>query len=890
MKSGFLRLAAVLLGCALPIRATGQTAQDSVAVLVQSAVEAYRQGTRAGIERSIQLWIQVAALHGRMGDVGRQARALNNIGVLDDDIGRPDSALRYYRQALVIARAVGDRASEGALLSNIGALHEELGRPDSAIFDDRQALDIRRAVGDRKGEGETLQNIGGVYTHLGQPDSALFYFGQALGIERVVGDQGDQGTTLSNIASLHETIGRPDSALAYFRQALAIQRAVGDRAGEGRTLSNIAALLGRVARPDSALAYGQQALAIRRLVGDRRGEGLTLNNIGLAQANLGRPDSAFGYYQQAIAIERSVGDKIGQSMTLNNIGQLYHRAHADSALAYYRQALAIAQSAGDRRDEAMAANNIGMEQATLGRSDSALMYYRQALAIERRVGDRRGEGATLAGMSWVLHRVISPPDLARAAAYADSAASVRASLGRHAGGEANRMSVAEQDFPLFESWTLAWLARSSEVGAGQSALAALAASERGRSQALLDLMVRSSADVKPGRDLVAEGTSLLEAGRSNSSAVLAFVITADTVIRWVAAPRQELQVTRETVKSDTVAQLVAALRGALGVADAPRGRVALRGGSSLDADTLAVRGFGASRSAGGASVRVVSNRLAELLLPADIRNLPAGTELVIIPHGVIGLVPFAALPVDSTGTPLGSRFALRYAPSLAVLGQVEAKTPAGARNALVVGNPSMPTNSVWGEAFAFAALPGATAEAESVAAPLGATVLTGSAASETEVRRRLPGAGIVHLATHGYAYATEARARQSFVALAPDEQDDGFLTVGEILDDPALTLSADLVVLSACQSGLGDLRQAEGTVGLQRALLAKGARSVLVSLWNVSDAATALLMQSFYRHWLDDADHPSKAEALRRAQARVRADPRFTEPRYWAAFQLVGAR
>src|SRR6185436_16544269 len=149
---------------------------------------------------------------------------------------------------------------------------------------------------------------------------------------------------------------------------------------------------------------------------------------------------------------------------------------------------------------------------------------------------------------------------------------------------------------------------------------------------------------------------------------------------------------------------------------------------------------------------------------------------------------------------------------------------------------------------------------------------------------------LAHLATHGYAYESDARARESFVALAPGEGEDGLLTVGEILDDPRLRLSAELVVLSACQTGLGDLKQAEGTVGLQRAFLAKGARSVLVSLWSVSDQATELLMKGFYDHWLDDSDQPSKAESLRRAQEEVRARPEFREPKYWAAFQLVGAR
>lgn len=103
---------------------------------------------------------------------------------------------------------------------------------------------------------------------------------------------------------------------------------------------------------------------------------------------------------------------------------------------------------------------------------------------------------------------------------------------------------------------------------------------------------------------------------------------------------------------------------------------------------------------------------------------------------------------------------------------------------------------------------------------------------------QLPQAQLVHLATHGYAYATEAWARKSFVALAPDSVHDGLLTVGEILEDPTLQLQAELVVLSACQTGLGDLKEAEDTIRFQRAFLAKGARSVLVSSWSVSDDVT----------------------------------------------------
>lgn len=151
----------------------------------------------------------------------------------------------------------------------------------------------------------------------------------------------------------------------------------------------------------------------------------------------------------------------------------------------------------------------------------------------------------------------------------------------------------------------------------------------------------------------------------------------------------------------------------------------------------------------------------------------------------------------------------------------------------------------------------------------------------------VPRALVVHLATHGYAYSSEARARDSFIALAPSPGQDGLLTVGEVLDGAA-SLSAELVVLSACQTGLGDLKHAEGTVGLQRAFLSKGARSVLVTLWSVDDKATAQLMKNFYTHWISGR---SKAMALRLAQAEVRGPPgsKFHEPKYWAAFQLVGA-
>ena len=211
--------------------------------------------------------------------------------------------------------------------------------------------------------------------------------------------------------------------------------------------------------------------------------------------------------------------------------------------------------------------------------------------------------------------------------------------------------------------------------------------------------------------------------------------------------------------------------------------------------------------------------------------------------------------------------------------------------ALVVGNPAMPSvySGRWVNRGKLRSLPGAAAEGRWVAGALGAPVLTDTDATETAVVARLADAPVIHFATHGLAYSGEEKARASFVAFAPDARNDGMLTVGEILDDPALDLSAELVVLSACQTGLGNLKQAEGTVGLQRAFLARGARSVLVSLWSVDDAATRILMERFYTHWLGGTRQLSKGEALRLAQLDLQRTTAYAHPRYWAAFQIVGA-
>src|SRR5437667_285063 len=785
-----LVVAATRVGAQQPPAYTPGIRPDSADTLAGQARAAFDEGSADSQVRALRLFLRSAELYGRRNAHDQQAEALAYAARIHGDLGRPDSALTYYHRALGSLRQGHDRTLEATVLTLVGQTYHGMGALDSALAYYGGALALTRDAGDREGEGRVLNNIGIALNSLGRADSALNYLGRALLIRRAIKDRLGEGVTLNNLARVYQTLGRHDSAIVYLRQSLPVRREAKDRPGEGTSLNNLGLSFESLRQRDSALSYYRQALPVLREVGRRSTIGITLANMGRVWLEAGQLDSALAYLNEGLAVKREVGDKDGATWALNDLGRTYQ---------------------------------------ALGRPDTAVKLLGQALGLLRAVGDRPREGETLYNLAQVFHRSLR--DFQTAAAYYDSAAAVRVEVGGFAGSDLNRLSFAEQDVRLYENWALVWLSREDKVGAQAAALASLAAAERGRAQALLDL-IRASAGQSspraggkpgarqptapphaPGADLAAEGTRLADAARRSGAAVLYYLVTPDTLLVWLVQPTGEVRVSRQAIGRDSLAALVGALRGGLGVADVASSDVA----------------FGAV----------------------------AGLE-------------------DGVGRPVVRR---------------DAQRAAELRRALVVGNPTMPTViGASGREVSLAPLPNAEVEARWLASRLGATALTADRASEAAVRVRLPSAPLIHLATHGYAFASEGLVRKSFVALAPGSGHDGVLTVGEILDDSALTLSAELVTLSACQTGLGDLKQAEGTVGLQRAFLAKGARSVLVSLWSVSDVVTNLLMRRFYSHWLEDRDAPSKADALRRAQDDVRRTPGYTHPRFWAAFQLVGAR
>jgi CHAT domain-containing protein len=250
-----------------------------------------------------------------------------------------------------------------------------------------------------------------------------------------------------------------------------------------------------------------------------------------------------------------------------------------------------------------------------------------------------------------------------------------------------------------------------------------------------------------------------------------------------------------------------------------------------------------------------------------------GHRIIIVPHGPLALVPFAALE-DSRGAPLIERHTLSYVPSLSVSSFLARDDRADGTGALIVADPPPP------RATKLPRLPASVQEGRRIATHLSElkpTLLSGPAATEAAVKQRSRSARLLHFATHGLV--SETAPLTSSLVLAPGEGDDGFLRVDEVL---WLDLNADLVVLSGCSTGAGKL-SGDGILGLSRAFLFAGTPSLVVTQWDIADDPTMVLMDRFYAELQKGAD---KAQALRRAQLATRA--RFAHPAYWASFVLIG--
>jgi CHAT domain-containing protein/ATP/maltotriose-dependent transcriptional regulator MalT len=901
---------------------------EGSALVNLGSVYLYQGNYVKAIEYNEQSLAVARELNNRQGE----GTALVNLGSVYLHLGNYSKAIEYSQQSLAVAKSIKDRRVEGTALLNLGSVYLYQGNYAKAIEYNEQSLTIARELKNSQMKGAVLVNLGFASFNLGDYPKAIEYSQQSLAIARDLKDRRVEGAALVNLGSAYNALGNYAKAIGYSQQGLAITQQVNNRPVESIALGSLGHTYLNVGDYPKTIEYNKRSLAITREIKDRRGERMALGLLGLAYFRLKDYTRAIDYQQQSLAIAREIKERQGEAQALGNLGIAYlYQDDYTKAVDYLQQSLAIARDLKDRQGEGIALVNLGSAYFNLENYAKTIEYAQQGLTIAQEIKNPLIEGIALNNLGGVFLKEAKFAEAHRTLGAAiKMQESLRAGLGSN---DANKVSIFEtqrNSYPLLQRILIAQ----------NKANAALEIAERGRARAFVELLARQL-DFNQTEQYTITPPTLSQikqiAKAQNATLVEYSIIPDDFKIQgklqereselfiWIIKPTGEVAFRQIDLKplwqqqKKSLKDLVAKARESItqgvrirGTSNkltfSPGDLVRLNNDEpnwapwqvvavNAQSGTLKLKqpsfeeGITIERSQADVVEKVTSfytknphlQQLHQLLIQPITDLLPTdpNSRVVFIPQDSLFLVPFPALQ-DASGKYLIEQHTITTAPAIQVLDlthRQRQRVSGSGKDALVVGNPIMPKVSLepGQEPQQLESLPHAEQEAIEIAQLLQTKAITDRQANEAAIVQQLPKAQLIHLATHGIL--DEIRGLGSAIALAPSGTDDGLLTAEEILD---LQLQAELVVLSACDTGQGRIT-GDGIIGLSRSLFAAGVPSVIVSLWSVPDAPTAPLMKEFYQQL---QSNPDKAQALR--SAMLKTMKKHPDPRDWAAFTLIG--
>jgi tetratricopeptide (TPR) repeat protein len=886
-------------------------------------------------QKALEYFNRALPLCRAAGDKRGEDLALGSLGAAYAGLGEHEKALEYYSQALPLARTVGDKKGETRTLINLGAHYHDLGEVRKAQEYYEEALLLARELGNRRYEGTALNNLGATNHDLGETQTALDHYNAALPIARAAGDRKGEATTLNTLGAVYGDLGENQKALEYYNQALLLRKAVGDRRGEATTLNNIGAVFHDLKENQKALEYYSQALLLRRAVGDRGGEAAALNNIGAVHSGLGENQKALEYYSEVLPLVRTVGNRRGEAKTLDNIGQIYWSlGDSQKALQYCNEALLLARAVGDRGEEASTLLHLARIDRAAGNLTQAEARLEACLKI----------------LEWLRSNVTSPElrasYFATVQTYYRSYADLLMEIHRTRPAEGfNAMALEAGERGRARS--LLEMLREGRADIRQGAEPALLGREKSLTQLLGDKSERlvRMLNEKPNEQQVAALKKEISEIETDLQQVEAAIRKSSP--RYAALTQPEplklKEIQQGVLDGETILLEYALLkeRSYLWVVgpesvdsfDLPK-QEEIESAARLVYELLTARNrrvmnetaeqTRARISRADAEFAGAAGKLSRMVL-GPAAKLIQGKRLLVVGDGALQYIPFEALPdpaaSSSSYTPLIAAHEVVSVPSASVLAEMRRETAgrkAAAGAVAIFADPVFDANDprlktdqtqsgetgeltnlgmersarevgLAAEEFRLPRLPFTRQEAEQISLLAGKgpvmKALDLRASVATAISPEVSGYRMVHFATHGLLNAEHPSLSGIVLSLVDDKgkPQNGFLKLQDVYN---LNLPAELVVLSACQTGLGKEIKGEGLVGLTRGFMYAGAKRIVASLWKVDDVATAELMKRFYGGMLVGKQRP--AEALRAAQAAMQAQRRWSSPYYWAAFVLQG--
>ncbi len=804
-----------------------------------------------------------------------------------------------------------------------GRILYALGDIDAALERYETALKLARANKVQPEEFKSLAAEADVYRTLGDYQRSFDLANQALAAARAYGFGGSESQALTQLGDLYGDIGELEKSASYYSDALAVAHKIGLVRNEGLAQMG----LGRVSVARKQFAEGlrhyEEAAAAARSIGIVESEALAARGAGDAQAGASDMERAVASYERALDLFRTLGYRQSEGVTLYSLGAAYASRDGVRATAYLENALALSRSLRDRRLTAGALYWLAYVARERGDTAKALQHIEEAVTIVE-----------------ALRSSIKSPELrtsyfSTVQDYYDLYVDVLMRSGRGTASrttealriaERGRMralleSLAERGIDLRErvdpklyeteqearrhlvgkmSYQVRLLGREHsadeaatlhrEIDELESRLQSLQAEIRKASPAYAALTQPTAASVEQIQQELDADTALIEYALGQERGYV-WVVTKTGVVSAELPGREQIEERARRVRELLVAR-----------------SCPVRHETSEERRTRLGQADAAYAKESAALSRMVLGTVAKAI---------AGKRLVVVADGALQMVPFSALPEPGGRGYLIEGHEVAMAPSATALvaqRRLVAGRPTAPKSVAVLADPVFEAmDARVGEAKA--SKPGlagekARAAAEAVrgdcddrsglerldasrreAEAIGKLTakddrleaLDFAANLELATSERLGEYRMVHFATHGFV-PPESPELSGLVLSLVDEsgkEREGYLGLPQVY---GMKLPAEVVTLSACETGLGREVRGEGLVGLVRGFMYAGARRVVASLWKVDDRETAELMAGFYEGMLVEKRRP--ADALRQAQIRMIRTKRA--PYFWAAFQLHG--
>ena len=689
-------------------------------------------------------------------------------------------------------------------------------------------MSITQEIGNRKGEGCVYGNLGNAYRNLSEFQRAIEYLKKSLSIAKEVGDREGEGRTYGNLGVSYQFLSEFQRAIEYHKKHLSIAKEIDARGGEGCAYGNLGNAYRQISEFQRAMEYRKKHLSLAKKINDRVRKVGVYRDLGAVYESLADYQQAIGHYKQFVSTAKEFGERREEGVSYCQLSRAYILSDFKEAIECSKQHLIIAEEIGDKMGEGCAHNGLGHNLLPLGFLNEALDHFRCSVKIFD---------------------------------------TIRASLISEDGSKISFRTHRQCAYTKL--WQVLLMLQKKDE--------ALYAVERGRAQALLDaLKVTYGLTSHSPRSIESE-EEVTYISKKTTVLTVFLALQLKTVNMWVLR-KEDNPVFRQAeleiggAHEDSFALLLDTalknIRAGVGI------RCENRSMDKMSDDQTSTTRDDDQTSEPLQETTDCLQPLYDAVL-GPIEDLLDGDELIVVPDGALSKAPWAAL---------SETLRIRTVPSLTSL-KLITDSPSGHHSksgALLVGDPCLEKiTDKQGNAI-YDPLNYARMEVEMIGEILKSQPLTGEDATKEAVLQRIGSVALVHIAAHG-------RKETGEIVLAPDPrceskpptEEDYILKMSDI---QAVKLRARLVVLSCCHSGQGPV-SSEGVVGMARAFLFAGARSVLATLWAIDDEATMMFMKSFYQQL---GSGESASVALQRAMKCLRDSHDYSASKYWAPFVLMG--